>query len=51
MELQGWCYRCKKKQNIQNGQTKTCKNGRKLLQGTCAICKGKVNRFLANSSK
>jgi len=48
MDFEGYCVKCHKKQTIKNGIVKETTNGRQMVQGTCPVCKTKVNRFLAN---
>jgi hypothetical protein len=46
MEFEGYCVKCRKKQKITNGTAKETSNGRRMVQGTCPVCKTKVTRFL-----
>lgn len=41
------CMKDKKPVKIQNPKVVTTKNGRKMMKGTCPICGGKVNKFVA----
>lgn len=45
-----YCLKCKKRTETLDTSEKTLRNGRKVIQGVCAICKSKKNRFLAQSS-
>ena len=42
----GFCVKCKKKQEIQGAQEVTMKNGRKALKGKCAQCGTGMFRIL-----
>jgi hypothetical protein len=46
MEFEGYCVKCRKKQQIKNGAIKETSNGRQMAQGTCPVCNTKVTRFL-----
>lgn len=45
-----YCLKCKKRTETLEASEKTLRNGRKVMQGICAVCKTKKNRFLASSS-
>ena len=45
-----YCVRCKKSTASSNPSMKTAKNGRKMMQSTCATCSGKKTSFVAGSS-
>ena len=51
MEFEGYCVKCRKKQQIKNGTVKETDKGRQMVQGTCPVCKTKVTRFLASKKK
>ena len=46
MEFEGYCVKCRKKQEIKNGAVAETANGRRMAKGTCPECGTKVNRFL-----
>ncbi len=37
--VQGYCVKCKKKVEIQNGVESTTKRGGRIMKGKCATCK------------
>jgi hypothetical protein len=41
-----YCVKCKKMGSMSNSHTKTSKNGRNMLQGTCPKCGTKMNKFI-----
>lgn len=43
---QGYCVRCKAKNDILEGEMKKTKNGRDMLQGKCSSCGTKVSVFM-----
>ena len=43
--MEAYCVKCKSKQEIQNPQAITMKNGRPATQGTCPVCNTKVFRI------
>lgn len=45
-EQQGYCVKCKEKVVISNPVTKTSKNGRKAVKGTCPKCGTTVMAFI-----
>ena len=51
MEFEGYCVKCRKKQMIKDGIIKVAPNGRRMVQGSCPVCKTKVTRFLPNEKK
>lgn len=38
MAEQGYCVKCKAKQEMANAQEVTMKNGRRAMKGTCPVC-------------
>ena len=48
MEFEGYCVKCREKRTVTNGEVKKLPNGRRMVQGTCPVCKTKVTRFLPN---
>jgi hypothetical protein len=46
MEFEGYCVKCHMKRAIKNGVVLEKPNGRRMVQGTCPVCKTKVTRFL-----
>jgi hypothetical protein len=51
MDFEGYCVKCKKKQQIKNGVERTTEKGRRMAQGICPECGTKVTRFLASKDK
>ncbi len=47
--MEAYCVKCKSKQEIQNPQAITMKNGRPATQGTCPVCNTKVFRIGATA--
>lgn len=45
---EGYCVKCRKARQMQNPHEKTMKNGRKMLQGSCAVCGTKISRILGS---
>lgn len=48
--MEGYCVRCKSKQNLTNPKEKTTANKRRMLTGKCAQCNCKMSVFLPNKS-
>ena len=46
MEFEGYCVKCREKQNIKDGVVNETANGRQMAQGVCPKCGTKVTRFL-----
>ena len=46
MDFEGYCVKCRKKQQIKGGREVTTKKGRRMAKGTCPECGTTVNRFL-----
>ncbi len=42
---QGYCMRCRAKQEIKNAKTVTLKNGRDAVQGVCPVCGTKITKL------
>ena len=40
--VQGYCMKCKKKQEIKNAKAGKMKNGRDCVKGTCTKCGTKM---------
>lgn len=36
--MEGYCVKCKKKQEMQGAKEVTLKNGKKAMKGTCPAC-------------
>ena len=36
--MEGYCVKCKKKQEIKDAKEVTMKNGKKAMKGTCPVC-------------
>ena len=51
MEFEGYCVKCKKKVHVKHGAVKVAANGRRMAQGTCPVCKTKVNLFLPSNKE
>lgn len=45
---EGYCVKCRTGRQMQNPKEKTMKNGRKMLQGSCAVCGTTVSKILGN---
>ena len=43
--VEAYCVKCKAKQEIENPQQTTMKNGRSAIRGTCSVCGTKVFRI------
>jgi hypothetical protein len=48
MDFEGYCVKCRKKQQIKGGVVEETAKGRKMVKGTCPECGTKVTRFLSN---
>ena len=46
MEFEGYCVKCRKKQQVKDGRKETTKNGRPIAKGSCPTCGTTVSRFL-----
>jgi hypothetical protein len=44
-DMEAYCFKCRGKQEIQNPQQVTLKNGRPATQGVCPVCGTKVFRI------
>jgi hypothetical protein len=47
MDFEGYCVKCRKKQQIKNGEVARTEKGRPLAKGACPVCGTKVTRFLS----
>jgi len=47
MEFEGYCVKCRKKQQIKEATVGKTKNGRPLARGTCPVCGTTVVRFMS----
>jgi len=43
--MQGFCVKCKSKQDIKNAKVIVMKNGRPAVNGECAVCGTKMFRI------
>lgn len=48
MDFEGYCVKCRKKQQIKAGAVEETAKGRKMVKGTCPQCGTKVTRFLSS---
>lgn len=48
MDFEGYCVKCRKKQQIQGGKVEKTAKGRPMARGTCPECGTKVTRFLSS---
>jgi len=44
--VKGYCFRCKKDQEIENKKEVIMKNKRRMLKGVCKICGCRMTKFL-----
>ncbi|MBN1266298.1 MAG: hypothetical protein JXA25_12450 [Anaerolineales bacterium] len=51
MEFEGYCVKCRKKQQIKNGVEQVSDKGRRMAKGTCPECGTKVTRFLPSKKE
>lgn len=51
MDFEGYCVKCRKKVQVKGGVIKETPNGRRMVQGSCPVCKTTVTRFLAAEKK
>ncbi|MDE0741392.1 MAG: DUF5679 domain-containing protein [Candidatus Poseidoniia archaeon] len=49
--MEGYCVKCKAKQEITKGEEVTMKNGRSAMKGTCGTCGTGMYRILGASKK
>jgi hypothetical protein len=47
MDFEGYCVKCRKKQQVKNGEVARTKKGRPMAKGICPECGTKVTRFLS----
>ena len=48
MDFEGYCVKCRKKQDIKEGTVGKTSKGRPMARGVCPECGTKVTRFLSN---
>lgn len=48
MDFEGYCVKCRKKQQIKGGEVEKTAKGRPMARGTCPECGTKVTRFLSS---
>jgi hypothetical protein len=48
MDFEGYCVKCRKKQQIKDGKVETSAKGRPMAKGVCPECGTKVTRFLSS---
>ncbi len=41
-----YCVKCKEKKEMVDPVSRTAKNGRPMLQGTCPVCGSKLSLFV-----
>ena len=46
MDFEGYCVKCRKKQEVKDGKVTETSKGRPMVQGVCPECNTKVTRFL-----
>ena len=46
LKYEAYCFKCKTKREVQNGEIGQMKTGMKTIKGTCAVCGGKVYKIL-----
>ncbi|MDP2942325.1 MAG: DUF5679 domain-containing protein [Candidatus Omnitrophota bacterium] len=44
--MEGYCVKCKKKQEMQDAKKETMKNGRSAMKGKCPACGTGMYRIL-----
>ena len=44
--MEGYCVKCKKKQEMKDAKEETMKNGRKAMKGKCPACATGMYRIL-----
>ena len=44
--VQGYCVKCKKKQEMKDAKEVTMKNGRKAMKGKCPVCSTGMYRIM-----
>ena len=49
--MEGYCVKCKVKQEISEGQVVTLKNGRQATKGKCPVCGTGMYRIMGNVAK
>jgi hypothetical protein len=48
---EGYCVKCKARQEISQAVEETMKNGRKAIKGKCPICDTVIFKFLGGSTE
>ena len=48
MDFEGYCVKCRKKQQIKGGKVEKTSKGRPMARGICPVCGTKVTRFLSS---
>ena len=48
MDFEGYCVKCRKKQDVKEGTVGKTSKGRPMARGTCPECGTTVTRFLSN---
>lgn len=51
MEFEGYCVKCRKKQEIKDGKVEVSDKGRRMAKGKCPDCGTNVTRFLPKEDK
>ncbi len=46
--VEGYCVKCKKKQEMKDAKEVTMKNGRKAMKGKCPVCGTGMYRIMGN---
>jgi hypothetical protein len=47
MDFEGYCVKCRKKQQIKDGKVERTAKGKPMARGVCPDCGTKVTRFLS----
>jgi hypothetical protein len=47
MDFEGYCVKCRKKQQVKDGKVARTEKGRPMAKGVCPECGTKVTRFLS----
>ena len=51
MDFEGYCVKCRKKQEIKDGKEEVNDKGRRMAKGVCPECGTNVTRFLPSKKK
>ena len=51
MDYEGYCVKCRKKQEVKGGTVETTEKGRRMVKGKCPECGTTVTRFLPSEKK